>query len=240
MLFSKKQKQPAPDPNSVELSSEELSKALSLPVQRQDGSSTTLAELTSGRLSILILIRHHHCGMCQGYISSLNANPTLSKLAAPDAPSNGPQLIVLGHGVAEKGIDRYQDMTGNKFLMVSDPSAKVFDALGCIKSLDISGDIPYDTQKSKMSDVLHSVWGMATSGSLMWKGGAFDQLGGDFILSPEGRVLYSHRMKTTVDHTRAEVLLQKAGLSESKPETQPSSDNLLPTPQADTPAVPAI
>lgn len=148
-----------------------------------------------------------------------------------------------------------------------------------------------------MSDVLHSAWGMATSGTLMWKGGKIDQLGGDFIISPgqfcvllcalylvvnvsyqahlcahippsyttaddertlplahaatlcalspftrsggaEGTVLYSHRMQTTVDHTRAETLIQKAGLGNLTP-TDEGTSTAPTAPQEGTPAVPA-
>jgi hypothetical protein len=60
--------------------------------------------------------------------------------------------------------------------------------------------------------VWNSVKKMATSGSLLWKGGDFALLGGDFVLDQDLRCIYCHRMQTTTDHTPIKTLAEYVAL----------------------------
>lgn len=113
---------------------EQLAKAKALHVQNSKGQSIPFGEVLNNRPTVLVLIRHNHCGFCVSYCAALAAQPAF---AATVGKSEGPQVIIFGHG-GWKGIDRYREVSGIKFDMYVDTSKKVYEALGVTRtSLDV-------------------------------------------------------------------------------------------------------
>jgi hypothetical protein len=122
---------PAPsEPSTAPLSRDELQRALALPVLDAAGTSAPLAShLAAGTPTLLVLVRHHHCGMCIEYCRTL-----WEQLAPATHDAQRPKLLVVGHGEA-RGIASYKERSGWLGEMVVDPTRKVFGALGCVSGL---------------------------------------------------------------------------------------------------------
>jgi len=118
---------PAPV-NDEPASSDALAKAGSLSLQDASGKEHTLSSLLSAQSrTILLFIRHHHCGFCVEYIRAC-ANDEKIK-ATTTNPDSKTKVIVIGHGGYE-GINRYKEVSDCPFDMYVDSQKKIYDALG--------------------------------------------------------------------------------------------------------------
>lgn len=126
-----------PDPiDDVSPTPEAMSKAKALPVKNSKGESISFGDVLANRPTILILVRHNHCGMCIAYCAALGGHPAL---AATVGKTEGWQVVILGHGTW-KGINRYKDVAGVKFDMYVDETKKVHEALGVTRCHLDTGD----------------------------------------------------------------------------------------------------
>ncbi|PWN95548.1 hypothetical protein FA09DRAFT_331874 [Tilletiopsis washingtonensis] len=202
---------PAPsEPSTAPLSRDELQRALALPVLDAAGTSAPLAShLAAGTPTLLVLVRHHHCGMCIEYCRTL-----WEQLAPATHDAQRPKLLVVGHGEA-RGIASYKERSGWLGEMVVDPTRKVFGALGCVSGLLNAPEKQpaYLEKHSTASLVLRSAGQMLRSGPLgIWRGGDITQLGGEFLVDADGSPAYTHRMRNTVDHTEVPELAKLLGV----------------------------
>lgn len=71
-------------------------------------------------------------------------------------------------------------------------------------------------QQSLLGACLQSMWQIISKGSRGFAGGAWAQVGGEFLIE-NGKVTWCHRMKNTRDHAEIEDLQRILGLLEEKP-----------------------
>lgn len=224
--------------------SDAISHAQSLTLTFSDGlarSVSSIFEATADKVLILIFVRHYHCGMCLQYLQRIVEHPAIkaSSKSSPLQTKTGKevQFIVVGHG-SHENIERYSELTGCKQVGIpiySDESKDVFKIFGVTKQADgLPSKMPeYANGRSSMGVVWDSLKEMAASPwKLIWSGGDFKQLGGEFIFengkrrqvgvsrersadldnSPVGRPTFAHRMVTSADHTEVEDLFRAAAI----------------------------
>lgn len=116
-----------PPPINDDLPSDEsVQKTLELRVQDGSGIPHALGSLLKGNeRTILIFIRHHHCGACMSYVTTLSENETFKQTTNQSKT----KVIVIGHGSFE-GIEWYKKNAETSFEMYVDESKKVHEALG--------------------------------------------------------------------------------------------------------------
>jgi peroxiredoxin len=115
-----------PPPINDDLTSDDsVEKALELRVQDGTGIPHSLGSLLKGNeRTILIFIRHHHCGACMSYVTNLSENNKFTQ-----TEQNKTKVIVIGHGSFE-GIEWYKKNAEIQFEMYVDESKKVHEAFG--------------------------------------------------------------------------------------------------------------
>lgn len=110
---------------------EQVAKAMALPVLQgatDEKPTHTLASLVEGNArTIVVFIRHHHCGMCVKYVQALSAHPAL-RATSEDKNSNI-KLLVIGHG-SHVGIEHYREISSAAFNMYVDETKQLYGALG--------------------------------------------------------------------------------------------------------------
>ena len=123
MLFS------TPSPvDDVPPPADVLAKALALPVQDASGEEHTLASIVGRhQRSVIVFVRHHHCGFCVEYVRECGANEKLK--ATVGSGEEGPQVVVIGHGGYE-GINRYKEVSDCPFDMYVDSEKRIYNVLG--------------------------------------------------------------------------------------------------------------
>jgi hypothetical protein len=112
----------------------DLDSALDLAVQDRAGKEHILRSLLQGYLrTIIVFVRHNHCGACHAFVSSMQSNETLRKTCSEEERSKSKeqrtQVLVIGHGSYE-GIDRYNELSDNPFDMYVDSTKRIHKALG--------------------------------------------------------------------------------------------------------------
>lgn len=132
----------------------------------------------------------------------------------------------------------YTDATSCPFPIYTDPSRRLFDALGMVKTLALGSRPAYLRQSMAASVAASLVQGLkqVTTGLAM-RSGDHRQVGGEFLFEPvdlespvpevsegsvkedgteygaeEKRVGWCHRMRTTRDHTEIPVLKKLLGM----------------------------
>lgn len=121
----------------------------------------------------------------------------------------------------------YTDATHCPFPIYADPTTRLYDALGMVRSLAL-GARPAYQRKGLATSVFHSlVQGLRQlpSGRAL-AGGDYHQVGGEFLFEPaaalapsspvpgevEKRVTWCHRMRNTRDHAEVPELREVLGL----------------------------
>lgn len=166
--------------------------------------STLLDKASSSSLPlILIFTRHFHCGMCKEFVRALSHS---SLLTDPTRVST----IIVGPGQAS-GLAAYKASVNNPTVQFfADPELELYHALGVTKrSLEL-GDGGSHHKESFAKNLFSSVGEIVKSGSGALKGGDFKQLGGEFVWSKEGEVVFAHRMRHTKDHSELSALEEAA------------------------------
>lgn len=172
---------------------------------------------------------------CQDYLR------TLCESITPDALLRLPistSIVVIGCGDPAL-IRMYTDATSCPFPIYTDPSRKLFDNLGMVKTLALGSRPSYLRQSMAASVATSLLQGLkqVTTGLAM-RSGDHRQVGGEFLFEPmdlespvpevsdgrekeehgaqygaeEKRVGWCHRMKTTRDHTEIPELRKILGM----------------------------
>lgn len=112
-------------------SSNAVAEALDLPVQDGKGDQHSLRSLIEGyRRSVVIFVRHNHCGACMRFVALLGENAALKATTTDESPrAERTKVVVIGHGSYE-GIGRYKEVSEMPFDMYVDSTKRVQKALG--------------------------------------------------------------------------------------------------------------
>jgi peroxiredoxin len=200
MLFS------SPSPvDDVPPTADALAKAASYSVQDADGKEHTLSSLLSTQeRTLVIFVRHHHCGFCVEYVRACGKDERLKATTTTEKAKT--KVIVIGHGSYE-GINRYKEVSESPFEMYVDSEKNVYTALGLTRrtlgksegAKEVSMQRWYNQSQvsnahvkrilqpsyfnglSAVSLVAKSISEAVGSGMLAFKGGEISLLGGEFL-----------------------------------------------------------
>ena len=107
----------------------------------------------------------------------------------------------------------YKSETKCRFDLYAEPTRKIYDTLGMTRTLDLGQKKPDYFQSGLFSAITQSILQGIRAGTGALKGGDIKQVGGEFLFENE-RLLWSHRMKNTQDHTEVPEIRQIIGLDE--------------------------
>ncbi|KAK0659526.1 hypothetical protein DIS24_g3815 [Lasiodiplodia hormozganensis] len=177
-----------------------------------DGESRPFKSLYSGEgvatRQLIIFVRHFFCGNCQEYLRTLSASITPDALLALDTPTF---ITVVGCGRPEL-IPMYAQTTNCPFPIFADPTTKLYDHLGMMRTLSLGPKRPDYMKASMVSTTMQSMYQCIKSGKGIVQGGDLRQVGGEMLFE-DGRVTWVHRMKNTRDHAEVEDLRSILGLT---------------------------
>ncbi|CDQ59637.1 unnamed protein product [Oncorhynchus mykiss] len=165
-------------------------------VDAQTGATLTLGKyLGRGEKVLLVLIRQFSCLLCRIHLKDLEAH----KIAL-DACSV--QVVVVSFGCRE-GALHWLAETGCQYDMVLDPHRKVYSAFGLRASL--KKVLNFNNMLLYAEYVVANLEfpkGLPSIEDDMF------QLGGDFVLDDQGRVLFSHCCDSPIDRPAVEDILK--------------------------------
>ncbi|KAL0476145.1 AhpC/TSA antioxidant enzyme domain-containing protein [Neurospora intermedia] len=151
----------------------------------RDGKSHTFRSLYTGkhvaRRVLIIFVRHFFCGQCQEYLRTLSASIT------PDALLRLPLstfIAVVGCGNPQL-IDMYAQATNCPFPIYADPTRKLYQELGMVRTLALGEKPAYVTKhliKSSFDSIITGIKQIPKG--LANKAGDFKQIGGEFLFEP--------------------------------------------------------
>ena len=175
-----------------------------LPVLDENGVSHAFSSLynQNAQQTLVIFIRHFFCGSCKEYVSALSQPDgiPMDELSAAKQ-----QLVIIGCGQPTL-IDRYRKETNCPFPIFADPTQKLYDALGMIRTLKLGEKKQDYIKTSLLVNVAKSALSQLTAGSAMFQGGDIHQVGGEFLIDNQGKILWSSKMQNTRDHTEMQDL----------------------------------
>ncbi|KAK3351845.1 AhpC/TSA antioxidant enzyme-domain-containing protein [Neurospora tetraspora] len=151
----------------------------------RDGKSHTFRSLYTGkhvaRRVLIIFVRHFFCGQCQEYLRTLSASIT------PDALLRLPLstfIAVVGCGDPQL-INMYAQATNCPFPIYADPTRKLYQELGMVRTLALGEKPAYITKnlvKSSLGSIITGIKQIPKG--LANKAGDFKQIGGEFLFEP--------------------------------------------------------
>ena len=103
-------------------------------------------------------------------------------------------------------IERYVKETNCPFAIYADPTRKLYDGLGMSRTLSLGEKKPDYIKSSFVGNVLKSAVSQFSAGSSMFQGGDIHQVGGEYLVDREGKILWSHQMNNTRDHAEIDEL----------------------------------
>lgn len=152
----------------------------------RDGKSHPFKSLYSGkhvaRRVMLIFVRHFFCGQCQEYLRQVSASIT------PEALLRLPvSTFIAVVGCGDPGlINMYAAATGCPFPIYADPTRKLYDELGMIKTLALGHRPAYATANIIKVSLASVVQGLKQlPRGMTTKAGDTRQVGGEFLFEPE-------------------------------------------------------
>lgn len=227
-----------------------------LVVLDRDGKTVPFRDIYNGpnvaRRVLVIFIRHFFCGVCPLHSpfiphTSLTNLPsqncqefirTLSASISSDSLLNLPTptfIAIIGCGAPEL-IPMWISQTSCPFPCYADPTKKLYDELGMLKTLNLGPRPEYQRQGlvSLMTGAFVQSLKMIKSGRV-FQGGGYQQVGGEFLFEPveahtpmlepgrdkqlsaegvreEKRITWCHRMRTTRDHAEIPEIREVLGL----------------------------
>ncbi|KAI0421305.1 AhpC/TSA antioxidant enzyme-domain-containing protein [Xylaria grammica] len=186
------------------------------------------------RRMLVIFVRHFFCGNCQEYLRTLASSITPEALLGLPVSTF---IAVVGCGSHEL-IDTYVKETGCPFPVYADPTRRLYQELGMVRTFSLGLRPAYLQNKT----VAHTVVSGIVQGlkqvktGLVTKMGDQRQVGGEFLFEPASRTLetpissplpdvpgqsvaveekcvtWCHRMRTTRDHAEIPELMEILGL----------------------------
>ncbi|KAK3685887.1 AhpC/TSA antioxidant enzyme-domain-containing protein [Podospora appendiculata] len=177
--------QGAVDSNHDIPSVETLRKIENYIVLDRDGKSHTFKSLYSGkhaaRRMLIIFVRHFFCGQCQEYLRALSASITPDTLLRLPISTF---IAVIGCGDPSL-IGMYAHETGCPFPIYADPTRKLYDELGMVRTLALGARPAYVTKNLVKSSIASVFQGLKQlKKGLATKGGDARQIGGEFLFEP--------------------------------------------------------
>lgn len=155
----------------------------------------------------------------------------LEALAAAPVPTH---IVVIGCGEPPL-IDMYAEATGCAYPIFADPTRRLYDELGMVRTLAMGATPGYMRHISMWGSALRSIGqGLRViPRGLALKGGNQRQVGGEFLFETKAgaddgddgdaaEVTWCHRMKTTRDHAEADELQDLLGLEKLKAAAAPA------------------
>ncbi|KAJ7268793.1 AhpC/TSA antioxidant enzyme-domain-containing protein, partial [Mycena haematopus] len=185
----------------------QLETAAELPVISESGVRVPFGSLWEDQKTIVCFIRHFWCSFCQDYMFSISRNVSPQVLH-----SAGVELIVISNGSWEM-IKSYRRIFNGPFALFTDPTHKVYNALGMTHQSLAKGPRGSYIQHGLMSGIGMVVANAVKVGmSVLKDGGKISQLGGEFILGPGMTCSWAHRMRYTRDHVSILKVIEAAGV----------------------------
>ncbi|KAI7218905.1 hypothetical protein KC333_g3282 [Hortaea werneckii] len=175
-------------------------------------ANATSSPTNSKQKHLIIFIRHFFCGHCEDYIRGLSTHLPPSRLASVNT-----RLSIIGCGEPAVVPD-YKKRTNCPFPIYCDPQRTLYERLDMVRSLDLGEKKPEYVQSGLIGGTLSSMGNMIKSGGLIFKGGAYDQNGGEWLFEEGGRLVWCHRMRNTRDHAEIAEVEEVLGLTEVKRE----------------------
>ncbi|KAJ8062432.1 hypothetical protein OCU04_008972 [Sclerotinia nivalis] len=166
-------------------SQEILKKIESMIVLDRDGKTRPFKSLYSGpnvaRRVLIVFIRHFFCGNCQEFLRTLAASITEDSLLQLHTPTF---IAVVGCG-SPSLIPMYQEATNCPFPIYADPTKKLYDELGMMRTLNL-GTRPEYQRRSTLLGMAQSVVQSLKQikGGKLFQGGDYQQVGGEFLFEP--------------------------------------------------------
>ncbi len=199
---TKSQSQAQADDGSDDLpTAEQLRQANKVQVRDHKGHSIPFGEIRKrgkGK-TLLLFVRHQHCGFCRLFLMGLCDNPAFRQLAKrqQDGDEDAPQVVIISQG-SWRGLERYADFTGpldpatgknvrNPFPIYSSSDSKLFKALGVTKYSLAQGkeeEVAKEVRELSVFKVVVESLGETLGSGIrgMLTGGDFSLLGADFVL----------------------------------------------------------
>ncbi len=180
--------------------------AISIPVLDSKGTSHLFSTLYTSddhnQQTLFIFIRHFFCGICKEYISGLSqaGGITPNELSAANK-----RLIIIGCGQPSL-IEQYVKDTDCPYPIYADPTQKLYDAFGMIRTLSLGDKKPDYVKSSFLSNLAKSTLSTISAGSCMFQGGDIKQVGGEYLINNQGDIIWSHNMNNTRDHVEVKEL----------------------------------
>ena len=172
----------------------------SLPVLDLNGTSHPFSSLYTtddlNRQTLVIFIRHFFCGSCKEYVSSLSST---NGITSNELSASNKQVVIIGCGQPNL-IKQYAKDTVCPFPMYSDPTQKIYDAFGMIRTLSLAEKKPDYIKTSFLSNIAKSAVSQLSAGFSMFQGGDIQQVGGEYLIDSQGHIIWSHNMNNTQDH----------------------------------------
>ncbi|CAF1072241.1 unnamed protein product [Adineta steineri] len=182
------------------------SEAISLPVVDANDTSHLFSTLYStdghNQQTLVIFIRHFFCGSCKEYVTGLSKENGIT----PNELSNSnKRLIIIGCGQPNL-IEQYKKDTKCPFTIYCDPTQKLYDSFGMIRTLSLGEKKPDYIKSSFLSNVAKSAVSQISAGTCMFQGGDIRQNGGEYLINERGDIIWSHNMINTQDHVEIKEL----------------------------------
>jgi len=173
-------------------------KTADLEVLSPAGGAVRLGSLWASRPALLVLVRHYGCQFCRAQLADLR--PVWAKIEAA-----GVQPIVIGNGTPLMA-EAFAEETGLAVPLYTNPGREVYAALGA---------------KRPGAGALLNPLMYWRGFRLMLRGflpkqvqGDAAQLGGVFLVQPDGSMPYAYRSDLAGDHPSPEELLRAVGTGE--------------------------
>ncbi|KAM4625135.1 uncharacterized protein ACJ7VT_003608 [Polymixia lowei] len=149
---------------------------------------------------LLVLIRQFSCLLCRLHLKDLESNQR-------SLESHSVRVLIVSFGCQE-GALHWLEETGCQYEMLLDPHRKLYSTFGLgaslKKVLNFNNMLLYS--EYVVAD-MEFPRGLPSIEDDMFQCSCVLQLGGDFVLDEQGRVLFSHRCQSPVDRPSVEDIL---------------------------------
>ncbi|KAK3377909.1 AhpC/TSA antioxidant enzyme-domain-containing protein [Podospora didyma] len=173
------------DSNNDLPTAETLARIENCIVLDRDGKSHPFKSLYAGkhtaRRVLIIFVRHFFCGNCQEYLRTLSQSITPESLLRLPISTF---IAVVGCGDPAL-ISMYAEETKCPFPVYADPTRKLYDELGMMRTLSLGARPAYMNQGIIMSSLASVFQGVKQiRKGLATKAGDMRQIGGEFLFEP--------------------------------------------------------
>ena len=150
-----------------------------LPIVDETGQQVPFGSLFEHQRTIVIFIRHFHCGLCSQYLLSIAE-------ALPPATLErcGMKLVVVGCGSYEPIADYRKDIEFS-YPVYGHPSREIHRRLGFVSTLEMSkGTKPSYLRMSQSAQIWGSFKKAVSNLGRTFQVGSYSQNGGELVLGP--------------------------------------------------------